>query len=72
MALNGKCSICGSPDSLRHALLECNLVRCVWALEDEDTVEFIMQTDTQNARDWLAEIMQGLKHEELTRVVVRL
>lgn len=72
MAPHGGCSICGGVDSWRHALLECNLAKCVWALENEETVEFICQIETPDAKAWLVEIMKGLKHEEFTRVVVRL
>ena len=59
-------------DYYRHALLECNLAKCVWALEREETTEFICQIEMPDARAWLVEVMKGLKHEELTRVVVRL
>jgi hypothetical protein len=52
-------------------LLECNLAKCVWALE-EDLTAFICQIETPDARVWLAKVMAALKHEELTRVVVRL
>jgi hypothetical protein len=44
----------------------------VWALEREEIMEFICQIETSDARAWLVEVMKGLKHEELTRVVVRL
>jgi hypothetical protein len=44
----------------------------VWALEREEITEFICQIETPDARAWLVEVMKGLKHEELTRVVVRL
>jgi hypothetical protein len=41
----------------------------VWALEREEIMEFICQIETSDARAWLVEVMKGLKHEELTRVV---
>ena len=44
----------------------------MWALEREETTEFICQIEMPDARAWLVEVMKGLKHEELTRVVVRL
>lgn len=52
--------------------MECNLAKCVWALEREEIMEFICQLQTPNARAWLAKVMKVLKHEELTMVVVRL
>ena len=72
MALDGTYSLCGGLDSWRHALLECNLAKCVWALEKEDLIAFICQIETSDARVWLAEVMAALKHEELNRVVVHL
>lgn len=53
-------------------MLECNLAKCVWALEKEELTAFINQIETLDARIWLAEVMAALKHDELTRVVVRL
>ena len=72
MALDRSCFLCGGLDSWKHALLECNLAKCVWALEKEDLKAFICQIETPGTRVWLAEVMAALKHEELTRVVVRL
>jgi hypothetical protein len=72
MATDGGCSLGGADDSWRHALLECNLARCVWALEREEITEFLCQVQCLDARAWLAEVMRSLKHEEFTRVVVRL
>lgn len=44
----------------------------MWALEKEEITEFIFHNETPDAKAWLAEVMKGLKHEDLTRVVVRL
>ena len=41
-------------------------------LEKEDLTAFICQTKMPDTRVWLAEMMAALKHEELTRMVVRL
>ena len=41
MAASSSCAIGGMEDSWRHSLLECNLAKCVWALEKEDITEFI-------------------------------
>lgn len=32
------CSLFGGDDSWRHALLECNLAKCVWALERDEII----------------------------------
>lgn len=40
------CSLFGGDDSWRHALLECNLAKCVWALERDEIIEFICQVQS--------------------------
>lgn len=72
MAPNECCALCGAADSWRHALLECNLAMSVWPLERENITEFLSQVHWTDARAWLVEVMNSLKHEEVTRVVVRL
>jgi hypothetical protein len=54
----------------RVEFLECNLAKCIWALEKEELTTFISQIETPDARVWLTEVMAMLKHEELTQVVV--
>ena len=72
MAPQDMCTPCGGEDSWRHALLECKMARCVWALEKEGLSEFLCSVQEAHARHWLAAVMGTLKHEELTRVVVTL
>ena len=60
MATHNLCGICGEPDSWKHALLECNLARCVWALEREEIVENICSIQEMNARGWLKEVLSVL------------
>ena len=43
MAPNQRCVLYGAAYSWRHALLECNLARSVWALERENISEFLRQ-----------------------------
>ena len=43
MADHGQCALCGAPNSWKHSLLECNMVRCVWALESEEIVEHLRE-----------------------------
>jgi hypothetical protein len=52
--------------------LECNLARSVWTLERENITEFLSQVHWTDARAWLAEVMNSIKHAEVTRVVVRM
>ncbi|XP_073359855.1 uncharacterized protein [Aegilops tauschii subsp. strangulata] len=43
MADSAECSIChAAVDSWRHALFDCHMARCVWALADEDITETII------------------------------
>jgi len=41
-ALDRTCILGGSLDFWRHALLECNLAKCVWTLEREELTAFIL------------------------------
>jgi hypothetical protein len=41
MADSSACPICGTGDLWRHSPLECNMARCVWALEEEEITEHI-------------------------------
>ena len=68
MAASSSCAICGMEDSWRHSLLECNLAKCVWALEKEDITEFIGCLQEQDARAWLAQTFSSLPQEDLVRV----
>ena len=72
MAASNSCAICGMEDSWRHSLLECNLAKCVWALEKEDITEFIGCLQEQNARAWLAQIFSSLPQEDLVCVTINM
>jgi hypothetical protein len=52
------CSICGMEDSWRHSLLDCNMSRCVCALEEEELVEHVIQLQEQDARGWLGQYLK--------------
>ena len=38
-------------------VVECNLARCVWALEREEITKFLCQVQWLDARAWLAEVI---------------
>ena len=38
MAVQDRCPLCSCADSWRHALLDCTMSRCVWALADDAIV----------------------------------
>jgi hypothetical protein len=70
MAPNNSCSICGCQDSWKHALLECNMAKCVWVLQREEILEVISQAQHDDARGWLHEAITALSQEDLVRLVV--
>ncbi|KAK1694924.1 hypothetical protein QYE76_011621 [Lolium multiflorum] len=61
MADNDQCKLCGAADSWRHALLDCTMSRCVWALVDEDITEHMCRSEEGGARKWLANLIETLK-----------
>lgn len=50
MADSATCAICGESDSWRHSLISCTLVRCVWALVDEQITEHMVGTVEPSAK----------------------
>ncbi|GJN09926.1 hypothetical protein PR202_ga27980 [Eleusine coracana subsp. coracana] len=72
MADQSVCTLCGAPDSWKHSLVECNMARCVWALEEEETVEHLCMAQATDARDWLMTLIQSLDHGRLVKVCVTL
>ena len=72
MAASSSCAICGMEDSWRHSLLECNLAKCVWALEKEDITEFVGCLQEQDARAWLAQTFSSLPQEDLVCVTINM
>jgi ribonuclease HI len=72
MADDDRCQLCGACDSWRHALLDCSMSRCVWALLDEEVTEHVSRSDDGDARAWVAGLIQSLKHDDLTKVLVTL
>jgi len=41
------------------------MVRCVWALQGEELLDFIAQAQHDDARGWIHEAIAVLRHEEL-------
>lgn len=73
MAINSSCGICGMWDSWRHALLDSNMSKLIWALEKKDFVEFLCGIPAQEAKHWLLIIaFESLKQEEVIRIAVAL
>jgi hypothetical protein len=64
MTDSSSCSIYGATDSWKHSLLECNMSKSVWALEDDDILELLSETCEVNAKGWLLSVMKSLSHDD--------
>ena len=72
MAQQSSCGICGAQDSWKHSLIECNLARCVWALERAEVTDFLYSIQETNAHAWWVEAAEKLMKADLIRVAVTL
>lgn len=72
MAHVSSCGLCGSEDSWRHLLLECNMAQCVWAPEDEDLVQILMTNTEPDAKRWIFTLLDGLLHSDFVMILVTL
>jgi hypothetical protein len=71
MAPTPWCGICrAAVDTWRHALLDCTMSRCVWALCDEQIVEHISMINEDNAKLWIFEVMNSISKKEFIKVLV--
>ena len=45
-----ECAICHAPtDTWRHSLFDCRMVRCVWALANEELTDVVILNRTNDA-----------------------
>ena len=72
MTQGSTCFFCGMEDSWRHSLLECYMVRCIWALEKEETMELLSRILENDAKSWLAIMAEILPQEDIVRVAITL
>jgi hypothetical protein len=70
MSTHVKCSICGARDSWKHSLVECNLAKCICALESEEVVEHLCCIQDTSAYDWLMSAIETLSSEDFIRVAI--
>ncbi|XP_040258814.1 uncharacterized protein [Aegilops tauschii subsp. strangulata] len=67
------CPICNSTvDDWSHALINCNMVKCVWSLLEEDLVEHVIACNIPDAKLWLLEMVDSTKEEEFLKILVTL
>lgn len=72
MATQPACGLFGSQDYRRHSLIECNMVRYVWALEDEELVEVMMQNREPDAKRFIFSLLEALPHVDFVKLLVTL
>ena len=53
-------------------LIECPVVKCVWALLDEELVEHMVAITTDNARLWLLELQDSVSVEQFIMAIAAL
>jgi hypothetical protein len=72
MSRTSRCSLCGSEDSWRHSLIECNMANSVWALSDDLMVEHMIACGQTNAKLWLFHLLETLPHEQFIQLTITL
>ena len=72
MSTTHLCALCGCEDSWRHALLECTMSRCIWALADEALTEKVSQNQEIDAKNWLFSMHDKLPEKDFVLLVVTL
>ncbi|XP_040256263.1 uncharacterized protein [Aegilops tauschii subsp. strangulata] len=70
MADDDKRQLCGMRDSWRHSLFECSVTRCVWALVNENILDFLQSSAEPNARVWLFSAFDHLPRDSQVTMVV--
>jgi hypothetical protein len=53
-------------------MLECTMTRCIWALEKEETLELLSGILENDAKSWLAIMIEILPQEDVVRVAITL
>jgi hypothetical protein len=57
-----------NPDDI--SLIECAMVRYLWALEDEEILQHISATTEHNAKSWILVMLESMRHDEFVKVLV--
>jgi hypothetical protein len=71
MREHGGCNICGvDVDSWKHALFNCTMARCVWALVDEELSEHIAHIEINNPWLWLSVMRETLSAKHFQKLLV--
>lgn len=64
------CVICNSAaDNWKHALIDCQMAKCVWAMVDEELVEHMVTITNDNARLWLVELQSTVSDDQFIKAI---
>ncbi|PNT71871.1 hypothetical protein BRADI_2g36635v3 [Brachypodium distachyon] len=73
MADSALCPIChAAEDNWRHALIDCTMAKCVWALLDEELTEHVIQNSFTDAKPWLFLLMESMPAAEFAIILTTL
>lgn len=73
MSESSLCKICnGAEDNWKHALIDCPMAKCVWAMADEELVEYMITIQTGDARLWLGELQRTTNEDQFVKAIVTL
>lgn len=72
MAQSHECAICGAADNWRHSMLDCTMLRSVWALASTDLAEHMCMNMDDSAKGWLFAMHESLPQQEFTTMIVTL
>ena len=56
-------------DSWRHALIECRVSKCVWALVDELLLEHMVMCKLDDARLWLTTLQESKNETQFAKML---
>jgi hypothetical protein len=56
-------------DTWRHALLDCNMARVVWALMEDDLTRPLFDDETSDPKLWLFSLRNTLSQEKFIEVL---
>lgn len=67
------CPICiAAVDSWKHALVECQMAKCVWSMVDVELVEHMVTITSEDARLWLVELQSTVNEEQFIKAIITL
>lgn len=65
------CVICNA-SAWHHALLDCHMSKCVWALMEEELVEHIIACNSDDAKLWRVNLQDSSSEKDFAKLLVTL